>query len=361
MIKQIKLKAPKPNLPLINLDLLMNRLNHNLKYLIKTLFTATGIDFAGLRSKKRSLRQDELVRLNASLSTSALSAANDTRLTGNRPVVYRKAASNFPLVRDLSVDQLMNIVGDNGHESSTVKSFYYGNKPVKFFPLFQACPELLDFIDLNWIYEHVRPKPAIDQGFQFFASHKKGGVTHFHNANDSNLFFQLSGKKRWIIFDAKHSHLFRPAVSKGEYRIPEDEVLQNLDVFDGLITPDLGRKPYVDVTLEAGDVLYVPPFAWHSVKNISDNSLAVAYRWLSPVHCLTTSSFYFLLDCLAVNPPIWKSISMARRDFRQIFVHQSDQPRIAKRIYNKRTTRLTNNYSKYLSSTKHLMRKNCIF
>ena len=341
----------------------MNRIKHNAKYLLETLATISKLNSLNLRNNIRPEGQERLIRLNPRLAHNAI-IAMDNHISckiKNKPVIYKNVASNFSLVRDKSVDQIIDFIGDHAHENGTIRSCFYGNKSIKFFPIFQASPEILGLIDLKWFYETVKPKPAIDQGFQFFASKQKGGVTHFHNANDSNLFCQISGKKRWIIFDSRYSHLFRPAVSKGEYRIPKGEILQSIDIFEGLITSELHDIPYFDITLEPGDVLYVPPFAWHTVKNISDNSLAFGYRWLSPMQCFLTSPFYSLLDCFAVDPPIWKSIFMARKDFRQLFLHQSEQKVLLKKLYNKRSSLLANNYAIYLSATRRLMRNNHIY
>lgn len=241
----------------------------------------------------------------------------------DKPVLFKGAANRFPLLNYLSVDSLASICLGDIYGMSTVDKTLYSEEPViKFFPLFQLHPELIDLINLEFFYKLAGPAPTIDQGFQLFASKIEGGITHFHNANDSNLFCQLSGRKRWIIYQSKYSHLFMPDVIDGEYRLPGNKLV-NFDMFDGKVPKILENIPYFDIILDPGDILYVPPYAWHTVKNISKDSIAFGYRWLSPLECINREPIYFLLDCLALNPPIWKSIKIARRDFRNLFIHQS--------------------------------------
>ena len=37
--------------------------------------------------------------------------------------------------------------------------------------------------------------------------------------------------------------------------------------------------PQKEVTINPGDILYVPPFYWHSVQNHTDRTFAIATRW----------------------------------------------------------------------------------
>ena len=40
--------------------------------------------------------------------------------------------------------------------------------------------------------------------------------------------------------------------------------------------------PHQEATLEPGDVLLIPPYYWHSVRNLDSRTLAVATRWGNP-------------------------------------------------------------------------------
>ena len=88
--------------------------------------------------------------------------------------------------------------------------------------------------------------------------------------------------------------------------------------------PDLGRFPlwpYVRgyrVTLEAGDVLYNPPFYWHYVHNPTD-SLGVGVRFYDVPSMLRVAPTQALLTVLATNPPAWTGRRL-RFDFTKVFV-----------------------------------------
>ncbi|CAI9719173.1 Hypothetical predicted protein [Octopus vulgaris] len=79
-----------------------------------------------------------------------------------------------------------------------------------------------------------------------------------------NLVAQLHGRKRWILFPPEDSDKLYPT------RIPYEESSVFSEV--NIKTPDIGKHPkfkdchpYV-VTLEAGQVLYVPRHWWHFVE-----------------------------------------------------------------------------------------------
>ena len=93
----------------------------------------------------------------------------------------------------------------------------------------------------------------------------------------------LSGKKRWLLFPQDQSKLLRPRISPDgrgyvyATRNPSDSAIEAL--------------PRYEVTVDAGDLLWVPPWCWHRVEYIEGTS------------ALSISLFHFrMFDFVASNP-----------------------------------------------------------
>ena len=91
-------------------------------------------------------------------------------------------------------------------------------------------------------------------------------------------------------------------------------------------TPNTLYK-YIDgyeVTLKPGDVLWNPPFYWHTIKNPTD-SIGVGYRWTAPFYALKITPLYMFLDLFAMHPPIWKSYKLLKKDQNLVHLAESGQ------------------------------------
>ena len=102
-----------------------------------------------------------------------------------------------------------------------------------------------------------------------------GSVTPLHRDLAHNLFTQIRGRKRfWLYHRADtawlYSHAFFSALPNFSRMDPEQ--------------PDLTRFPHaeavrpVEVTLEEGDVLFLPSLWWHHVRSL-DLSMSVSFWW----------------------------------------------------------------------------------
>ena len=95
-----------------------------------------------------------------------------------------------------------------------------------------------------------------------------------------------------------------------------------------LEAPDLEKhpllpkaQPYIAI-LEPGDVLYVPPFFWHEVENLTD-TIAVGYRFSSLRAALHASVAFLAVRLFSMNPPIWKTSTYGKQDTNLIWAHGS--------------------------------------
>ena len=101
-----------------------------------------------------------------------------------------------------------------------------------------------------------------------------GTGSSLHCAVAGNFFFNIYGKKKWILIDSKYAKYFKMTPSKhfgfviSGYDL---EDLEQIQTFNGLI-------PMYEVILEPGDCLFVPPWVLHYVKNETDFTIGVAVR-----------------------------------------------------------------------------------
>eukprot|EP00047_Mylnosiga_fluctuans_P005161 m.238801 g.238801 ORF g.238801 m.238801 type:complete len:702 (-) comp13362_c0_seq1:265-2370(-) len=107
---------------------------------------------------------------------------------------------------------------------------------------------------------------------QFLWASSAGATTHWHFDQDFNIFVQVVGHKRFS-FVLPHEH-------ERMHPFPRIHPLWHKSQVDGA-RPDLAAFPafrhcHVFVAdVGPGDVLYVPPYAWHNVETL-DESLSVA-------------------------------------------------------------------------------------
>lgn len=115
--------------------------------------------------------------------------------------------------------------------------------------------------------------------YQLFMSDHPNLGTPCHNdlSGDCNLFFQIEGRKKWTLIDPNFTLMIYPVIP------PEPSYGESLiDQYD--LKPDPRARlfqycPHQEVILEPGDVLFIPPYYWHSVRNLESRTLAVATRW----------------------------------------------------------------------------------
>ena len=115
--------------------------------------------------------------------------------------------------------------------------------------------------------------------YQLFMSDHPDLGTPCHNdlSGDCNLFFQIEGRKKWTFINPHFTLLIYPVFP------PEPSYGESLiDRYDMKSEPRarlFQYCPHHEVTLEPGDVLFIPPYYWHNVRNLDARTLAVATRW----------------------------------------------------------------------------------
>lgn len=183
---------------------------------------------------------------------------------------------------------------------------------LRFSPLLDRFPQLKNDLNLSWLNKMRNPS-SIAQGYQLFIGNGNT-VTQLHNAMQSNFFIMIKGEKRWTLFDTKFNPVINPPEFKGVY---------NYSLVD-VDNPDLKQYPNFDkidryqVLIEEGDVLYVPPFLWHHVTNLSD-SIGVGYRFGYLRGALKYNWAFSIIRLFSNNPPLWKSFFYNLKDLNLIY------------------------------------------
>ena len=241
---------------------------------------------------------------------------------GTDPVVFRGAAAAWPATRKWTLDfferefgaadcVMIDQVGLLSEEErgrygqSTVgeliRLIRAGEKPyLRFSPLIKSHPTLLDDLDTQWL-RGFRSRFSLREEPQLFIG-PAAALTPLHCALESNLFIQLHGRKRWVLYPARYQPLL-------------DVRAERLPYFHSRVHPDrpnpeypLARHaPAFEVVLEEGDVMYIPPFVWHMVESLTA-SISVGYRYNALRLALRSAWPLTIARFMATNPSVLQTL-----------------------------------------------------
>lgn len=265
------------------------------------------------------------------------------------PVVLEGAAADWPCVKKWSMDYFKELHGtdeivlfdplnkEKSYELITLADVIDninggGSKYYRFYPLLSRHPEHLKDFDYNWLRRHTTKHVMFD-AFQVFMG-AKGTRSDMHNANPPNLFVQVYGVKKWVLYSHYYSAIVDPPPIANIYRIAP---AKREDGPYNPFKPDF-KAPYelfkycdgYSVTLNPGDVLWNPPFYWHAVEN-ETNSIGVGYRWVSPFYSFKIFPLFMFLDLFARKPPIWKAWGMYKKDINELHLAEIEKLEEAKK------------------------------
>jgi lysine-specific demethylase 8 len=247
---------------------------------------------------------------------------HDRYFVTGRPVVLEGAAAEWPAIRKWTPEYLMQYCGDdeidvldgqhwavttNGPAVVTtvesrlkvrdlmavVKSggAWYG----AFLELLDKYADLRSDLNLGFVAEYGRTRRRIPWQRNLLAKMYVGGPgtsTSFHCAGVSNLYVQAHGRKKWVLVQPEFTPFMYPAPQRGinwqsrvDFRSPDYDACPLYRLVD--------RQ---ETVLEAGDVLWNPPFVWHGVANLTE-SIAVSLWWINVTRGFSNN---FLLSALTL-------------------------------------------------------------
>lgn len=194
---------------------------------------------------------------------------------------------------------------------------------LRFYNLLSRHPERYKDFDKGWLSK-LRHKRAYVTFTQIFIGGKNSN-TGLHNSHADNLFAQMHGEKEWILYPNYFTPLIDPpSTTGGTYRITPKRGThgQPFNPFQ----PDFKDFPlyqYIDgykVVLEPGDILYNPPYMWHSVRNNTE-SIGLGYRWVNAFSAIKSSPLYYFLDLCAYRPSYFKAYKWYKDDSNAEFIY----------------------------------------
>ena len=247
----------------------------------------------------------------------------------SKPVVFKGAAKSWPccLKWDLAyfrkvlgpkdvllvdVDGLSAQKTENKFEILSVDDLVSniaggGDKYLRFSPLVEQNTVLSGDLNLSWL-NNLKSRWSIGNTYYLFMGGKKT-VTHLHCDQPCNLFVQIYGKKKWTLISVDQSFFVYPQATQTAYF----KSSADLGNCDSAQYPLLRKATRWEVTLEPGDVLYVPPHAWRYVENLTD-TIGVGFRFSSFMAAMRSSGMFTFLRFCAQNPPMWKTRKYGRVD-----------------------------------------------
>jgi hypothetical protein len=251
------------------------------------------------------------------------------------PAVFRGAAKDWPAIKKWDLDFFARNYTDTKAVSIDQRGLYGEGETgrseivtlgkiiaairagerrcLRFAPVIDENPELRNDLDMQWL-DGFPSRFSVRRFNQFFLA-PASVYTPIHCAMESNAFIQIYGKKRWILYPAVFQPLIEPPADGQPFFhsgfMPDGESAEY---------PLGAHAPAYEVVLDEGDVMYIPPFVWHYVENLS-TSIAVAYRFYS-IRAALRSSWPLTVTRLSLTKPsVFHSLVCPRRSLKRHCTH----------------------------------------
>lgn len=130
---------------------------------------------------------------------------------------------------------------------------------------------------------------------QFFLG-PEGTQTPLHAEMNCNIFVQVFGRKRWVVFPPSAAKRLQPPSAGRFYFFSPLKPLAY-----GRRKPASGALEGTEIILEPGDILLCPPLVWHAVENLT-LSCSVGFKYNRYLQAFRASPMLFSMNALARNP-----------------------------------------------------------
>ena len=212
-----------------------------------------------------------------------------------KPFIINGVANNWNAYINWSNEYLIKNCGNNKIPVETYDSnFYYKGKGI----VRQEQITFQDYIDIitgkrqdddlfyymaqvdfhkyfpQLIKDIIQPKyfsRKLDQILLFFGSvnEKYHSKTLLHFDEVHNIFVQIRGKKRLILFPPKDYLSLYPKLEGDSTLLRWSKVDPENSKYESF--PNFPWQEKIEIILEAGEILYIPPFWWHHVTALNEN------------------------------------------------------------------------------------------
>lgn len=191
----------------------------------------------------------------------------------------------------------------NEYREIPMRDFVAGMKRGKSYLRFSALvaerAELMSSLDTAWL-RRFRRWDSLSEAFHLFIG-GRGTFTRLHAEMEISLFIQCSGQKKWRLFAPNDYTQLYPSFRGRTHFVTE------FDAWPGGEFPLLHGATCYEVILNAGDVLYLPPFWWHYAENLTD-SVGVSYRFNAPTLALLTAPFLTAMRLMSYRPSVFYTL-----------------------------------------------------
>lgn len=219
-----------------------------------------------------------------------------------RAVVVRGGARMLPAFQRWDLSHFQNYADDHVWISDRDKgNHYYGRlgevlsapgEGRKLYlyastDLLRDHAELIKDLDVSRFRSMLSRTPIGHVGSQLFLGTDRGSGSGWHCAAGSNMFLMIRGSKRWRFIHPDQTWCLYPLM-----QTTAQNMLTPLTLLQGKPLPPEWVAEHVplfaysrqsEVVLQPGDALFNPAWNWHTVENLTDESVAVASRWVPPV------------------------------------------------------------------------------
>ena len=170
-----------------------------------------------------------------------------------------------------------------------------GGKYMRFSPLLEKFPELLDDFD----HEFFRSMSGNSWGntYQMFMG-GSGTFTPLHNAMTPFFFVNVCGVKRWQLIPNHYLPVLYPEADGFGYNHTKAQPdLSNVDQFPGFEHVDR-----LEAVMQPGDIFYLPSWMWHCVRNDSP-TIGVRCGFVAPTTMLREAFTLSVIRLFAARNP----------------------------------------------------------
>jgi len=168
------------------------------------------------------------------------------------------------------IDYIENEV--NGKNNNHDLGFYLGEGPFE-----EWFPEIVGDVTYPGYFNR---KPFVQ--FWYGCSSKgHTSTTPLHFDGMHNLFAQIRGRKKLLLFSPSDYLSFYPSIEDSTGYAHHSKVLPHL--YDLELFPKFPWQDKIEVILQPGEILYIPAFWWHHVTAVDENiSLSFFYDFKIP-------------------------------------------------------------------------------
>tara|TARA_B100000214_G_scaffold375564_1_gene362723 strand:- start:3103 stop:4140 length:1038 start_codon:yes stop_codon:yes gene_type:complete len=223
---------------------------------------------------------------------------------GNHPVTL----SNHPDLGDYNNQ-------NEGIVKSNLKEIIEGidknsMKYARFNPLLDTYKELQNDLNQDWLNK-VRNTKIKKHHVLFIGN--KGTKTNIHTAGTDNIFVQIRGKKKWLIWDQKTHYIINPKVNRAPAKVSN---INPNKINDSNLA--FNHLPICKIILNEGDIIFIPAYLWHYVENLTP-SIGIGIRWLSIYNSFRNNPLLANLELFNTSPYIFSTLNWRKGfDFNKI-------------------------------------------